>query len=133
MSGGQDLKYPNSFEVRFSVISPLVVSTLQESPLSTSVVLSGDNQTIPVTTPIVVLTTGGPGTFTGLILAPPLNPNTEARLTLVNNSTGDHEFNTTPATSNVANSDVLESMARLRAYQLIWDPTGQLWYVSGAT
>ena len=126
--GGQNTNFADNVNTSQDVSGAVVISRTQETPSGTPVTLTMDGQVIPTSTPVVVLSSAGPGARDSLVLAPPPIPSKTARVVLINTGTGEHEFNTTPATSNVANSDLFETMTRFSAYQFVWIPSTQLWY-----
>ncbi len=109
------------------ITAKTVTTTQQESPDSQNFALGANGQTIPSDTPIVVLTTASDN-YDNLILAPPPNQSVHARLAIVNASGYPQAFDSSSATSNVANSGISEVMVDKATSQFVWNPNTSLWY-----
>lgn len=118
--------YGNVVRASKNITANAVVTTMQEGPNFQNFALTGNGQTIPSDTPVVVLTTSA--TRTGLIIARPQLDNLHARLAVVNASGNVQNLDTTPATSNVANSNLLEVIENNATTQFIWVPGTDLWF-----
>jgi len=126
--GGQTDNFSDIVNASQDVSGAVVISRTQETPAGKAVTLTANGQVIPTETPVVVLSSAGPGAKTGLVLSPPPIPSKVARVVLLNTTGALHQFNIDPLTSNVADSDLLKEMQRNSAFQFVWEPVNQLWY-----